>query len=97
MHRWYIYYTAGNNKNLDGQRPHVLKGKRNPDTPLLSFRFESGLTSVQVAPPLGTAFPMLDSSRRTGALTALSSASLIRCILSGPASHEACNPCALQP
>ncbi|KAK4234442.1 arabinofuranosidase [Achaetomium macrosporum] len=22
---WYIYYTAGNGNNLDGQRPHVLK------------------------------------------------------------------------
>lgn len=24
---WYIYYTAGNSANLDGQRPHVLKGE----------------------------------------------------------------------
>jgi GH43 family beta-xylosidase len=23
---WYIYYTAGNTTNLDGQRLHVLKG-----------------------------------------------------------------------
>lgn len=24
---WYIYYTAGNSANLDGQRAHVLKGE----------------------------------------------------------------------
>jgi hypothetical protein len=27
LDRWYIYYTAGNSANLDGQRMHVLKGK----------------------------------------------------------------------
>ncbi|GME34599.1 Glycoside hydrolase family 43 [Neofusicoccum parvum] len=27
---WYIYYTAGNSANLDGQRPHVLKGGATP-------------------------------------------------------------------
>lgn len=25
---WYVYYTAGNGDDLDGQRLHVLKGKR---------------------------------------------------------------------
>lgn len=24
--RWYVYFTAGNGDNLDGQRPHVLQG-----------------------------------------------------------------------
>ncbi|KAK4096615.1 glycoside hydrolase family 43 protein [Parathielavia hyrcaniae] len=27
---WYIYYTAGNSQNLDGQRMHVLRGGSNP-------------------------------------------------------------------
>jgi GH43 family beta-xylosidase len=27
---WYIYYTAGNSQNLDGQRSHVLKGGTHP-------------------------------------------------------------------
>lgn len=25
--RWYVYFTAGNGDNLDGQRPHVLQGE----------------------------------------------------------------------
>ncbi|KAL2192335.1 arabinofuranosidase [Corynascus similis CBS 632.67] len=28
--KWYIYYTAGNNQNLDGQRSHVLEGGPDP-------------------------------------------------------------------
>lgn len=27
---WYIYYSAGTSANLDGQRPHVLKGGASP-------------------------------------------------------------------
>ncbi|KAL2157270.1 hypothetical protein VTH06DRAFT_6310 [Thermothelomyces fergusii] len=28
--KWYIYYTAGNSQNLDGQRSHVLQGGSDP-------------------------------------------------------------------
>lgn len=27
---WYVYYSAGNKQNLDGQRSHVLKGRATP-------------------------------------------------------------------
>ncbi|KAK4441974.1 hypothetical protein QBC34DRAFT_453376 [Podospora aff. communis PSN243] len=30
---WYVYYTAGNRQNLDGQRSHVLKGGPTPFSP----------------------------------------------------------------
>ncbi|KAL2133756.1 hypothetical protein VTI74DRAFT_1738 [Chaetomium olivicolor] len=41
--RWYIYYTAGNKDDLDGQRPHVLKGGR---TPWDSFSYAGQLTQT---------------------------------------------------
>lgn len=31
--RWYIYYTAGNANNLDGQRMHAIVGKFSPTPP----------------------------------------------------------------
>jgi GH43 family beta-xylosidase len=31
---WYIYFTAGDSADLNGQNVHVLKGKRNPHPPL---------------------------------------------------------------
>lgn len=39
LDRWYIYYTAGNGDNLDGQRSHVLKGTDSllPPTGLVSW------------------------------------------------------------
>ncbi|KAF2010186.1 glycoside hydrolase family 43 protein [Aaosphaeria arxii CBS 175.79] len=40
---WYIYYTAGTSANLDGQRPHVLKGGA---TPWDSFSYLSTLTTT---------------------------------------------------
>ncbi|KAF2467651.1 Arabinanase/levansucrase/invertase [Lindgomyces ingoldianus] len=40
---WYIYYTAGNSANLDGQRPHVLKGGA---TPWDSFSYLAQLTNT---------------------------------------------------
>ncbi|KAF2679647.1 glycoside hydrolase family 43 protein [Lentithecium fluviatile CBS 122367] len=40
---WYIYYTAGNGKDLGTQRPHVLKGGA---TPWDSFSYLATLTST---------------------------------------------------
>lgn len=34
--RWFVYFTAGNRDNLDGQRPHVLRGMWLP--PLVSLQ-----------------------------------------------------------
>ncbi|KAK3995334.1 hypothetical protein QBC44DRAFT_366861 [Cladorrhinum sp. PSN332] len=39
---WYIYYTAGNSANLDGQRAHVLRGG---STPWDTFTYGGQLTS----------------------------------------------------
>ncbi|KAK0625148.1 glycosyl hydrolase [Bombardia bombarda] len=40
---WWIYYTAGNEANLDGQRSHVLKGGA---TPWDTFTYASQLTTT---------------------------------------------------
>lgn len=47
--RWYVYFTAGNADDLDGQRLHVLEGKQ----PTMSQRSWSKLMQYRWFKPLG--------------------------------------------
>lgn len=56
---WYIYYTAGNSANLNGQRPHVLKGGA---TPWDSFSCNSSLSFSHI-PTNHSPLPFADAAQ----------------------------------
>jgi beta-xylosidase len=52
--KWYVYFTAGNGDNLDGQRLHVLAGEFPIFTWLSTYIISIFADSVQAAQPPGT-------------------------------------------